>query len=188
MKASKLKATGALVLAAAMFFTGCSKVKEEPPVELASLKVADETSFYAALSGIDIAESDTNVMENTAFKFTNSDAQFEVIISIDTKSDIGNVYSYTRCKDEATARALFDYYFYTYSSVLESENFAGAKGYKILENHAYLLISGVCDNMPYHDALYLLGDTVVVAFEGAGDPANKKEIDTFLGALGYPAP
>ena len=188
MKASKLKATGALVLAAAMLLSGCSRVKEEPPVELASLKVADETSFYAALSEIDITEADTNVMENTAFKFTNSDAQFEVIISIDTKSDIGNVYSYTRCKDETTARALFDYYFYTYSPVLESDDFAGAKGYKVLENHAYLLISGVCDNMPYHDALYLLGDTVVVAFEGAGDPANKKEIDTFLESLGYPAP
>lgn len=188
MKASKLKATGALVLAVAMLFAGCARVKEEPPVELASLKIADDTAFYTALSEIDIAESDTNVMENTAFKFTGSDAQFNVIISIDAKSDIGNVYSYTRCADEATAKALFDYYFYTYSSVLESENFTGAKGYKVFDNYAYLLISGACDNMPYHDALYLLGDTVVVAFEGAGDPDNKKEIDTFLESLGYPAP
>ena len=57
MKASKLKATGALVLAVSMLFAGCSRVKEEPAVELASLKIADDTAFYTALSEIDILES-----------------------------------------------------------------------------------------------------------------------------------
>ena len=103
-------------------------------------------------------------------------------------------YSYTRCVDESTAKDLFDYYYSDYSGILDDKDFSGIKSYEIGTNTAYLLIDGRYDDKinntytPYHDAIYLKGNTVIIVTAADYDLSIEKEVNTFLDALGYPHP
>ena len=150
MKTSKIMATGASFLAAAMLFAGCAGVTHEPKVDMAAQADIDDAAFTAALEKIGVDESYLDVMTDTSFSFAGDSTDFEVVINIDATSDKENQYSYTKCVDEATAKALFDFY--------------------------------------YDDAIYLKGDTVIVAISSDYDLTIEKEVNDFLDALGYPHP
>ncbi len=194
MKTSKLMATGASLLAAAMLFTGCAGITHEPKVDMSSLTTADEDAFIAALDKIGISDSDIDAMYDTSFSFAGDSTDFEVIVNIDAVSDKENQYSYTRCVDEATAKALFDFYYSDYDGVFDSKNFSGISSHEVGTNTAYVLIDGRYDDKiagtytPYHDAIYLQGDTVIVAISSDYDLSIEKEVNDFLDALGYPHP
>ena len=192
MKTSKIMA--ASLAAVTILLAGCAGITHEPKVDVSSLKEVSEADFYGALSTVGIEESDTSIMENTAFSFSNDTQSFEIICNIDASSENGNFYSYTQCDNEATAKALFDYYYKDYKDILDAENFSGIKSTEIGSNTAYLLIDGryndLSDNTytPYHDALFLKGDTVIVAIASNYDLTIEKEVNDFLDALGYPHP
>ena len=194
MKTTKLTMTGALVLTAATLFAGCAGITHEPKVDVSSLKDITETEFFAALDKVGVSESDAEVMEDTSFSFSGSDKDFEVEYNIDAVSEVGNYYSYTRCTDEETAKALFDYYYDDYDHILDNKDFSGIKSYEIGTNTAYLLIDGRYDDKvnntytPYHDAIYLKGNTVIIVTAADYDVSIEKEVNTFLDALGYPHP
>ena len=194
MKTSKFIKSGAFALAASMLFAGCAGITHEPKVDVSKLKDIDENDFFEALEKIGIDERDTDVMEDTSFSFDDNDMDFEVEYCIDAYADNDNYYSYTRCVDEATAKALFDYYFDDYDHIFDSKDFSGIKSYEVGTNTGYLLIDGRYDNQvsgtytPYHDALFLKGDTVVFAMASDYDVAIEKEVNNFLDALGYPHP
>ena len=107
-------ATGASFLAAAMLFAGCAGVTHEPKVDMAAQADIDDAAFTAALEKIGVDESYLDVMTDTSFSFAGDSTDFEVIINIDATSDKENQYSYTKCVDEATAKALFDFYYADY--------------------------------------------------------------------------
>ena len=194
MELSKSKTTGALIIAAAMLFTGCEGITHEPAVDVSSLKAVDENDFFNALAAIGIEKSDAKIMEDTCFTFTGYDTEYNVIYDIDANSDNKNFYSFVKCEDEATAKALFEYYYDGYTYLFDSKDFSGIKSTEIGENTAYLLIDGRYDDKasdtytPYHDALYLKNDTVIVAMASDYDLAIEKEVNNFLDALGYPHP
>ena len=187
-------ATGASLLAAAMLFTGCAGITHEPKVDMSSLTTADEDAFIAALDKIGISDSDIDAMYDTSFSFAGDSTDFEVIVNIDAVSDKENQYSYTRCVDEATAKDLFDYYFDDYDHILDDKDFSGIKSYEVGTNTAYLLIDGRYDDKinntytPYHDAIFLKGNMVVIVTAADYDVSIEKEVNTFLDALGYPHP
>ena len=58
MKSSKLLATGASFLAAAMLFAGCAGVTHEPKVDMAAQADIDDGAFMAALEKIGVDNSD----------------------------------------------------------------------------------------------------------------------------------
>ena len=70
----------------------------------------NEEDFFRALEVIGIQKSNIEIMEDTSFSFNDVDTNFEVEYNIDAYADNENYYSYTRCADEATAKALFQYY------------------------------------------------------------------------------
>ena len=174
MNTSKLMATGASFLAAAMLFAGCAGVTHEPKVDMAAQADIDDAAFKAALEKIGV--------------------DFEVVINIDATSDKENQYSYTKCVDEATAKALFDFYYADYEGLFDNKNFSGISSHEVGSNTAYILIDGRYDDQiagtytPYHDAIYLKGDTVIVAISSDYDLTIEKEVNDFLDALGYPHP
>ena len=194
MKTSKFLTASSLVLATAMLFSGCAGITHEPEVDMSSLKQVDEDDFFTALSAIGIDKSDTDIMEDTSFSFDGDSTDFEIIYCIDAYADNENYYGYTKCADEATAKALFEYYFDDYDHIFDSKDFSGIKSYEVGDNTAYLLIDGRYDDKaantytPYHDALFLKGDTVIVAIASDYDLSIEKEVNTFLDALGYPHP
>lgn len=194
MNISKSKTAGALILASVLLFAGCEGVTHEPKVDVASLNDVSMEDFYSALSTVGVDESDTQLLENTTFTFSEDDTEYDVIYAIDASSDTENFYSYTKCVDEATAKALFDYYYSGYTFLFDSKDFSGIQSHEVGGNTAYLLIDGRYDEKssntytPYHDALFLKGDTVVVAMASDYDLSIEKEVNNFLDALGYPHP
>ena len=191
---SKSKTAGALVLASVLLFAGCEGVTHEPKVDVASLKDISTEDFYSALSTVGVDESDTQLLENTTFTFSEDDTEYDVIYGIDASSDTDNFYSYTKCADEATAKALFEYYYSGYTFLFDSKDFSGIQSHEVGGNTAYLLIDGRYDDKnsgtytPYHDALFLKGDMVIVAMASDYDLSIEKEVNNFLDALGYPHP
>lgn len=194
MNTSKLMATGASFLAAAMLFAGCAGVTHEPKVDMAAQADIDDGAFMAALEKIGVDNSDIDVMTDTSFSFTGDSTDFEVIVNIDAISGRENQYSYTKCVDEETAKALFDFYYADYDSVFDSKNFSGISSHEVGSNTAYILIDGRYDDQiagtytPYHDAIFLKGDTVIVAIASDYDLTIEKEVNDFLDTLGYPHP
>ncbi|WP_034448492.1 hypothetical protein [Butyrivibrio sp. AE2032] len=191
---SRLKAAGALVIAATVLFTGCAGITHEPKVDMSTLKQVDDEDFIKALGAIGIDESDVDEMLDTSFSFNDDDTDFEVTINLDAVSDNGNQYSFTQCVDEETAKALFDYYYADYDGIFDNKDFSGISSHEVGSNTAYVLIDGRYDDKventytPYHDAIYLLGDTVIVAIASDYDLSIEKEVNDFLDALGYPHP
>lgn len=194
MKSSKIIATSSAVLATIVVFAGCAGITYEPKVDVAALPDVDDTAFYNALNAIGIDESDVEVMSDTSFSFADDDTDFKVIINLDATSDNDNQFSYTQCVDEKTAKALFDYYYDDYDYLFDAKDFSGISSHEVGSNSAYVLIDGrYNDNTantytPYHDAIFLRGDTVIVAIASDYDLSIEKEINDFLNALGYPHP
>ena len=194
MKTSKLMATGASFLAAVVLFTGCAGVTHEPKVDMSAQADIDDGAFIAALEKIGVDDSDIDVMNDTSFSFTGDSTDFEVIVNIDAISDKDNQYSYTKCVDEATAKALFNFYYSDYDGIFDNKNFSGISSHEAGDNTAYILIDGRYDDKiantytPYHDAIFLKGDTVIVAIASDYDLTIEKEVNDFLDALGYPHP
>lgn len=194
MKISKALTSGILLVASAVLFAGCAGITHEPKVDMDSLKDIDRSDFYKALESINIDESETDVMENTSFSFAGKSKEYEIECNIDARSDNDNTYSYTKCVDEATAKSLFEYYYDDYDHIFDSKDFSGIKSYEVGDNTAYILIDGRFDDSssntytPYHDAIFLKGDTVIVAIASDYDLSIEKEVNDFLNALGYPHP
>ena len=194
MKTSKLMATGASFLAAVVLFAGCAGVTHEPKVDMSAQADIDDGAFIAALEKIGVDDSDIDVMNDTSFSFTGDSTDFEVIVNIDAISDKENQYSYTKCVDEATAKALFNFYYSDYDGIFDNKNFSGISSHEVGDNTAYILIDGRYDDKiantytPYHDAIFLKGDTVIVAIASDYDLTIEKEVNDFLDALGYPHP
>ena len=194
MKTSKIMTAGASFLAAAMLFAGGAGVTHEPKVDMAAQADVSDADFLAALEKIGVDSSYVEVMADTSFSFAGDSTDFEVIVNIDAISDIENQYSYTKCVDEATAKALFDFYYADYEGLFDNKNFSGISSHEVGGNTAYVLIDGRYDDKiantytPYHDAIYLKGDTVIVAISSDYDLTIEKEVNDFLDALGYPHP
>ncbi len=194
MRSSKILITGASVIAASILFAGCAGITHEPKVDMSSLNAVDDMAFLNALEAIGIDKSDAEVMADTSFSFADDDTDFEVIINIDATSEKDNQFSYTHCVDEKTAKALFDYYYSDYDRVFDAKDFSGISSHEVGNNFAYVLIDGRYDDMitktytPYHDAIFLRGDTVIVAIASDYDFSVEKEVNEFLDALGYPHP
>ena len=194
MKSTKLMMAGTLALAAATLFSGCAGITHEPKVNMSGLKEVSEDDFFSALEKIGIDEYNTNVMEDTSFSFEDDDTEFDIEYSIDAYADNENFYSQTRCVDEATARELFQYYYNDYTYLFDSKNFSGIQSHELGDTTGYLLIDGrYNDNAagtytPYHDAIFLKGNTVVFAMASDYDLSIEKEVNDFLDALGYPHP
>lgn len=194
MKTSKLTTALASLLAAATLFTGCAGITHEPKVDMSTLKEVKDQDFLDALEAIGVDNSDISVMADTSFSFKGDDADFEVIVNLDATSEKDNQYSFTRCVDEETAKALFDYYYDDYDHIFDNKDFSGISSHEVNDTTAYILIDGRYDDKnantytPYHDAIYLLGDTVIVAIASDYDLSIEKEVNDFLDALGYPHP
>ena len=194
MKTSKIMTAGASFLAAAMLFAGCAGVTHEPKVDMAAQADLSDADFLEELEKIGVYNSYVEVMADTSFSFAGDSTDFEVIVNIDAISDKENQYSYTKCVDEATAKALFDFYYADYEGIFDSKNFSGISSHEVGSNTAYVLIDGRYDDKiantytPYHDAIYLKGDTVIVAISSDYDLTIEKEVNDFLDALGYPHP
>lgn len=194
MKFSKIIATASSVLAVALLFAGCAGITHEPKVDMASLSKVDDTAFLDALNAIGIERSDVQSMVDTSFSFTDSNTEYEVLINLDVTSDKNNQYSYTKCADESTAKELFDYYYDNYDHIFDAKEFSGISSHETGSNYAYVLIDGRYDNKesntytPYHDALYLKEDTVIVVIASDYELSIEKEVNDFLNALGYPHP
>lgn len=194
MKTSKLTAAGASILATAMLFAGCAGLTYEPKVDVFKLPVTEDADFYTALEAIGIEASEVDVIEDTGFKFTGEETDYDIKVNLDAVSGNNNRFSYTRCADEETAKELFDYYYKDYAPVFDAKDFSGISSHEIGNGAAYVLIHGRTENKtagtytPYHDALYLKGDTLIVVTAGDYDLQVDKEIDDFLDALGYPHP
>ena len=194
MKSTKLMMAGAMALATTTLFAGCAGVTHEPKVDVSSLKTVSENDFLTALDKIGVSDANIDIMEDTSFSFNDDDTDFEVEYNIDAVADNDNYYSYTRCVDEATAKALFEYYYNDYKYLFDSKEFSGIQSHEIGDNTGYLLIDGRYDDKsagtytPYHDAIFLKGDTVVFAMASDYDVAIEKEVNHFLDALGYPHP
>ena len=194
MKATKIIATGALFLASAILFAGCAGITHEPKVDMSALPAIDDSAFINALTSIGIDESDVDIMMDTSFKFTDNDTYFAVVINLDATSEKENHYIYTQCADETTAKALFDYYYVNYDKIFDAREFSGISSHEIGSNYAYVLINGTYDNnstntfTPYHNALYLKEDTVIVVTASDYEFFVAKEINDFFNALGYPHP
>lgn len=194
MKVSKIIAAEASVLSAVFLLAGCAGITHEPKVDMSSLSKVDEAAFLDALSSIGIERSDVQSMVDTSFSFTDNNTEYEVVINLDVTSDKKNQYSFTQCADEATARELFEYYYDNYDGVFEAREFSGISSHETAGNSAYVLIDGRYDNKtantytPYHDALYLKEDTVIVVIASDYDLTIEKEVNDFLDALGYPHP
>ena len=194
MKTSKLLTTGALVLTAATLFAGCAGVTHEPKVDVSSLKEITEDDFFAALDKVGVSQSDAEIMEDTSFSFNGSDVDFDIEYNIDAVADSGNYYSYTRCVDESTAKALFEYYYDDYDHIFDNKSFSGIQRHEVGDTTAYVLIDGRYDDKvantytPYHDAIFLKGDTVIIVTASDYDLSIEKEVNNFLDALGYPHP
>ncbi len=194
MKTSKLTTALASLLAAATLFTGCAGITHEPKVDMSTLKEVEDKDFLDALEAIGVDNSDISVMADTSFSFKGDDADFEVIVNLDATSEKDNQYSFTRCVDEETAKALFDYYYDDYDHIFDNKDFSGISSHEVNDTTAYILIDGRYDDKnantytPYHDAIYLLGDTVIVAIASDYDLSIEKEVNDFLDALGYPHP
>ena len=194
MKATKIFATFVSVLASAILFAGCTGLIHKQSVDMSALSKVDDKAFMNALSTIGIDESDVDVMTDTSFKFTDNDTDYKVVINLDATSDKMNRYSYTQCADEATARSLFDYYYDKCSYVFDTKEFNGSCNHEVSSNYAYVLIDGTYNNdsdntyTPYHNAIYLKEDTVIVAVANDYGLSVNKEINDFLKALGYPHP
>ncbi|MBR3340164.1 MAG: hypothetical protein IKG30_00965 [Clostridiales bacterium] len=194
MKAAKLFATGVSVLASAILLAGCAGLMQKKSVDMQSLRKVDDKAFINALGTIGIDESDVDIMSDTSFKFTDYDKDFATVINLDATSDKMNRYSFTLCADKATARALFDYYYNKCSYVFDAKEFTGVSSHEVNGNDAYVLIDGTYDNKsdntytPYHNAIYLKDDTVIVAIANDYGLTVNKEINDFLKALGYPHP
>ena len=162
--------------------------------DIGYFKAVNEDDFYRALEYIGIQRADTEIMGDTSFSFKDDDTEFEVVINIDATSSNENQYSYTKCVDEATAKKLFDYYYSDYKDVFYNTDFSGDSSHEVNDITAYILISGILYNQsantytPYHDAIFLRGDTVIVAIASDYDSSIEKEIDDFLDSLGYPHP
>lgn len=185
---------GALLLTLSILFTGCAGITHEPKVDMTSLKTIEKEDFFKALESINIEESDTDTMENTSFSFAGDSQDFEIEYNIDATSDNENQYSYTKCVDEETAKELFNYYYDNYDHIFDAKDFSGIKSYEVNDNTAYILIDGRFDDKtsntytPYHDAIFLKGNTVIVAIASDYDLSIEKEVNNFLDALGYPHP
>ncbi len=183
-----------MILASVMLFAGCAGITHEPEVDVDSLKEIDEEDFFKALEAIGIEESDTEIMEDSSFSFSGEDIDYEVEYCIDAYADNENYYSYVRCVDEDTAMALFEYYYSDYKDVFDAKDFSGISSHEVGSNTAYVLIDGRYDDKaantytPYHDAIFLKGDTLVIAIASDYDLSIEKEVNTFLDALGYPHP
>ena len=194
MKSSRLFAAVASAFAAAVLFAGCEGITHEPQVDMSALAAVDDNAFFDALNGIGIGKTDVDIMSDTSFTFADDDREFAVIISLDATSAKDNQYSYTRCVDEATAKALFDYYYDNYDHIFDAKEFSGISSHEVNENSAYVLIYGRYDDKttdsytPYHDAVYLKGDTVITVIASDYELSVEKEINDFLNALGYPHP
>ena len=194
MKPTKTLSTGISALLAGLLLAGCAGITHEPKVDMSQLAVVDDAAFYNALNAIGLDESYVAVMADTGFSFADVDTEYEVILNLDATSDNNNQYSYTHCVDEATAKALFDYYYDNYDDLFDADDFSGISSHEVNEDSAYILIDGRIDDKatntytPYHDAIYLKGDTVIVTIAGNYDFTVEKEINTFLDALGYPHP
>ena len=196
MKSTKFITTVSSVLAVSVFFSGCAGITHEPSVDVSSLPVVSEENFYNALSSIGIADTDTSVIEDSSFTFSESDIEFDVIINIDGTSVNSNEYSYTRCVDEETAKALFDYYYEEYEPVFDMKEFSGISSHESGEDYGYILIDGRVDSeengisiyTPYHDAIFLKGDTVIVAIASDYEKHIEDEVDKLLDSIGYPHP
>ena len=194
MKSTKLMIAGTLALATATLFSGCAGVTHEPKVDMSSLKEVSEDDFFSALEKIGIDDSNISIMEDTSFSFEDDDTEFEIEYSIDAYAENENFYSYTRCADEETAQALFQYYYNDYTYLFDSKNFSGIQSHESGDTTGYLLIDGrYNDNAagtytPYHDAIFLKGDTVVFAMASDYELSIEKEVNNFLDALGYPHP
>lgn len=194
MKPIKIISAGISALMAGMLLAGCAGITHEPQVDMSQLAVIDDTAFYSALNAIGMDESYVAVMADTGFSFADTDTEYDVILNLDATSENNNQFSFTHCVDEATAKALFDYYYGNYDHVFDAKDFSGISSHEVNSDSAYILIDGRYDDKasntytPYHDAIYLKGDTVIVAISGNYDFAVEKEINTFLDALGYPHP
>ncbi|MCR5327695.1 MAG: hypothetical protein K6E12_02415 [Saccharofermentans sp.] len=194
MKSTKFLTAGSMILASVMLFAGCAGITHEPEVDVDSLKEIDEEDFFKALEAIGIEESDTEIMEDSSFSFSGEDIDYEVEYCIDAYADNENYYSYVRCVDEDTAMALFEYYYSDYKDVFDAKDFSGISSHEVGSNTAYVLIDGRYDDKaantytPYHDAIFLKGDTLVIAIASDYDLSIEKEVNTFLDALGYPHP
>ena len=194
MKFSKIIATASSVLAVALLFAGCAGITHEPKVDMTSLSKVDDTAFLDALNAIGIERSDVQSMVDTSFSFTDSNTEYEVLINLDVTSDKNTQYSYTKCADESTAKELFDYYYDNYDHIFDAKEFSGISSHETGSNYAYVLIDGRYDNKesntytPYHDALYLKEDTVIVVIASDYELSIEKEVNDFLNALGYPHP
>ena len=194
MRISKIAATCTAVMATAIVFAGCAGITHEPKVDMAALPAVDDKAFLDALHSIGVDDRDIRSMVDTSFSFTDDNTEYEIKISLDTTSDKNNQYSYTRCADEATAMDLFNYYYDNYDHVFDAKEFSGISSHETGSNSAYVLIDGRYDNentstyTPYHDAIYLKGDTVIVVIASDYEFSIEKEVNDFFVALGYPHP
>ena len=88
----------------------------------------------------------------------------------------------------------FQYYYKKYTYLFDSKNFSGIQSHESGDTTGYLLIDGrYNDNAagtytPYHDAIFLKGDTVVFAMASDYELSIEKEVNNFFDALGYPHP
>ena len=81
-----------------------------------------------------------------------------------------------------------------YDHIFDAKEFSGISSHEVGSNTAYVLIDGRFDNegantyTPYHDAVFLKGDTVIVVIASDYVLSIEKEVNDFLNALGYPHP
>jgi len=188
----KLISVCACALAAATLFAGCSKTYEiDFDTDFGDI---DEEDILEALDAIGF--DDYEEYEDGAFSFTGSQ-DYDYDIDIDAETDV-SYFSYVKCSDEETAKALFEYYYEnTYEAVIDGdEDLSGRSASEFDGNECYVIIHGSVDEgdttMIYHDLLLLKGDMVLIAMSNPTESSeivdSRNEINTFLDSLGYPNP
>ena len=194
MKATRLLAASmsALMLVS---FAGCDFLNTK--IDVDSLDEIDEDEWIDALEEAGLTENDYYAYENDFFTFDDG-TKFTVEYEVDAESDCC-VYYYSRFKTTEEAEELYEYYEVLYSDILTNNGgkFSGTKGYDSDDDSGYIVLNGEFEQdngyCPYYDILIWKDDVVVMAYLGNISSASqvsgaKKEIDTFLDALGYPKP
>lgn len=176
-------------------FAGCDLLNRK--IDVDELDEISEDEWVDALEEIGFEERGYYEYANDSFSFPDG-TSFKVEYEVDADSQLCTYY-YSKFSDTEQAGELFEYYEELYSDVLSNNGgkFSGTKGYDSDEDSGYILLNGDFEDedsySPYYDVLIWKDNVVVMCYLSNINSESevsiaKKEIDSFLDALGYPKP
>ena len=164
-------------------FAGCDLLNKK--IDVDKLDEISEEEWVDALEEIGLDESEYYEYANDSFSFPDG-TSFKVDYEVDADTQLCTYY-YSKFSDTEQAGELFEYYEELYSDVLS--NNGGKSGYIVLNGD----FEDEDSYSPYYDLLIWKDNVVVMCYLSNINSESevstaKKEIDSFLDAIGYPKP